>query len=86
MKYKSKTVIKEAIKYLGPFSIDEMIEAWPKFKDKYAQSNLGIVQIKTLEGDLFVSIGDYIIKGLRGEFYPCKPDIFEMTYEPLETK
>lgn len=38
--------------------------------------------IKTLEGELKVSDGDYIIKGIKGEFYPCKPDIFEETYEP----
>ena len=37
--------------------------------------------IKTLEGIMNVSIGDYIIKGVQGEFYPCKPDIFEQTYE-----
>jgi len=37
--------------------------------------------IKTLEGITNVSIGDYIIKGVQGEFYPCKPDIFEQTYE-----
>lgn len=37
--------------------------------------------IYTLEGDMEVSLGDYIIKGVKGEFYPCKPDIFEMTYE-----
>lgn len=40
--------------------------------------------IKTLEGDMCVSVGDYIIKGVKGEFYPCKPDIFEQTYEALE--
>ena len=37
--------------------------------------------IPTLEGDMEASIGDYIIKGLRGEFYPCKPDVFEKKYE-----
>ena len=37
--------------------------------------------IKTLEGEHLASIGDYIIKGVQGEFYPCKPDIFEETYE-----
>lgn len=37
--------------------------------------------IKTLEGDMQVNEGDYIIKGVQGEFYPCKPDIFEQTYE-----
>lgn len=39
------------------------------------------MKIKTLEGEMQVSVGDYIIKGVKGEFYPCKPDIFEMTYE-----
>lgn len=40
--------------------------------------NLGI---ETLEGTMRVNKGDYIIKGVKGEFYPCKPDIFEMTYD-----
>jgi hypothetical protein len=39
------------------------------------------VLINTLEGDMKASIGDFIIKGVQGEFYPCKPDIFEKTYE-----
>jgi len=40
--------------------------------------------ISTLEGDMKASIGDYIIKGIKGEFYPCKPDIFEASYEIVE--
>ncbi len=40
--------------------------------------------IKTLEGWLTVSPGDWIIRGIAGEFYPCKPDIFAKTYEPVE--
>jgi len=40
------------------------------------------VIIPTLEGDHLANIHDWIIKGVKGEFYPCKPDIFEMTYEP----
>lgn len=40
----------------------------------------GNLMIRTLEGDMKVSRGDYIIKGVKGEFYPCKPDIFEQTY------
>ena len=39
--------------------------------------------INTLEGKMEMSWGDYIIKGVKGEFYPCKPDIFEMTYEKI---
>ena len=42
------------------------------------------IVIHTLEGDMTASIGDWIIRGVRGEFYPCKPDIFELTYEPEE--
>lgn len=44
----------------------------------------GGLVIKTLEGEHIASIGDYIIKGVQGEFYPCKPDIFEATYERVE--
>lgn len=40
------------------------------------------IRIQTLEGEITASLGDWIIKGVKGEFYPCKPEIFEMTYEP----
>lgn len=40
--------------------------------------------IKTLEGDQLVSWGDFIIQGVKGELYPCKPDIFALTYEPVD--
>ena len=43
----------------------------------------GGLVIKTLEGEHLASIGDYIIKGVSNEFYPCKPDIFERTYEKV---
>lgn len=42
------------------------------------------VLINTLEGSMKASVGDFIIKGVNGEFYPCKPDIFEKTYELVE--
>ena len=42
--------------------------------------------IKTLEGWMKASPGDFIIKGIQGEFYPCKPDIFVQTYEPVEAR
>ena len=42
------------------------------------------LSIPSLEGRMEASPGDYIIRGVRGEFYPCKPDIFEATYEPAE--
>ena len=42
------------------------------------------IQIRTLEGDMTASLGDWIIRGVQGEFYPCKPDIFAATYEAVE--
>ena len=42
------------------------------------------IKIQTLEGVMTARLGDYIIKGVSGEFYPCKPDIFELTYESTE--
>jgi hypothetical protein len=40
--------------------------------------------VKTLEGFMQAEIGDWIVKGVKGEFYPCKPDIFEMTYDAVD--
>tara|TARA_B100001105_G_scaffold124157_1_gene99518 strand:- start:2822 stop:3130 length:309 start_codon:yes stop_codon:yes gene_type:complete len=40
-----------------------------------------VAVIETLEGEMHADIGDYIIKGVQGEFYPCKPDVFELTYD-----
>ncbi len=42
------------------------------------------LRIQTLEGEMIASLGDWIIRGVKGEFYPCKPDIFAATYEPAE--
>ncbi len=38
------------------------------------------LRIKTLEGEMFATVGDYIIRGVKGEFYPCKPEVFALTY------
>ena len=43
----------------------------------------GYIEIETLEGMMIANFGDYIIKGIKGEFYPCKPDIFQATYEEV---
>jgi len=43
-----------------------------------------VIAIETLEGTMTAKDGDYIIKGVQGEFYPCKPDIFEQTYEKVD--
>ena len=46
--------------------------------------NDGAIDIYTLEGTMRADLGDWIIRGVQGEFYPCKPDIFEATYEPVD--
>lgn len=75
--YRKRPVVIEAMK-ITPDNVDELVE----FCEGNLKSNplVGVV-IETLEGKMTVTIGDYIIKGVKGEFYPCKPDIFEMTYE-----
>lgn len=54
-----------------------------KFPD-WDSSDAPTIKIQTLEGDMTASLGDWIIKGVKGEFYACKPDIFALTYEPAE--
>ncbi|HFU4076811.1 TPA: hypothetical protein ACGO71_000721 [Streptococcus suis] len=76
VKYKKKPVVIEAIRFTGS-NYEEIRE----FIEKNTLcSDLSIV-IPTLEGDMVAQKGDYIIKGVHGEFYPCKPDIFNETYE-----
>ena len=80
-KYRKKPVIIEAVIWTGN-NIDEVKEL-----AKSAVENIIFVNnnlyIETLEGNMNVSVGDYIIKGIEGEFYPCKPDIFKETYETV---
>ena len=78
MKFRKKPVVIEAIKYTG----DNAEEIF-KFCDKAEFPDDELV-IKTLEGTMIVSDGDWVIKGVKGEFYPCKSDIFEATYERVE--
>ena len=83
MKYRKKPVVIEA-RRLTNENINE-IAKWVNtteagFDDGFTEC---FVLIKTLEGDMYAKTGDYIIKGVKGEFYPCKPDIFEMTYEEV---
>lgn len=79
MRFKTKPVIKEAVQWTGN-NLDELLNFVPEeFRHNKVHQPMGIV---TLEGVLTVSEGDWIIKGVNGEFYPCKPDVFEKTYEP----
>ena len=97
MKYKKKPVVIEAVQLnASEESITEVLEFIGKKKvDYFTPDGLMFsdyckliiaegLKIPTLEGEMTASIGDYIIKGVHGEFYPCKPDIFEETYEKVE--
>ncbi len=89
MKYRKKPVIIEAIQYNK--NSEAQIIKWGKINgerkiipfDDNLLKNQELL-IDTLEGTMHVSIGDYIIKGVNGEFYPCKPDIFKKTYEEVK--
>ena len=90
MKFRKKPVVIEAVKWDGDASTanDFIGERYGVNLDKpgwdwtYAEDS-GALIIPTLEGNHRANIGDWIIKGVKGEFYPCKPDIFEETYEPV---
>jgi hypothetical protein len=89
-KYRKKPVVIEAFKWTGdveqtedPSWINEAIE---KGNVYFINQNTDkvLMAIETLEGTMYASRGDYIIKGIQNELYPCKPDIFESTYEIVE--
>lgn len=86
MKFRKKPVVIEAIQFKGldtnKYECCEFMKGNPF--DVIFHNDSNTMDIVTLEGAMTVSVGDYIIKGVKKEFYPCKPDIFEMTYEKVE--
>lgn len=86
MKYRKKPVIIEAIQFTDGGAYPQIVKFMGDTKPTM-QGNADLecrLVIPTLEGDHIANKGDWIIKGVKGEFYPCKPDIFEMTYEQVE--
>ena len=85
--YRKKPVVIEAFKWTGDmFQNDDpewIVEAIQEGKVYFSNigANAVTMQIDTLEGVMSANRGDYIIHGIKGEIYPCKPDIFEATYE-----
>lgn len=78
-KYRKKPVVIEAVQWDGTNECLSEIVHWMNHEIQNLENNkLGI---ETLEGTMEASVGDYIIRGVQGEFYPCKPDIFEQTYD-----
>ena len=89
-KYRKKPVVIEAFKWTaGPDQEEDpewIIKAIMDGDAWFENENSPDVKfmIRTLEGVMEASVGDYIIRGIKGEIYPCKPDIFHATYEPVE--
>ena len=83
-KYRKKPVVIDAWQ-LTKENVDTAIPEWLKLDAVHIfNGGLLFAEIVTLEGVMQASEGDYIIKGAQGEFYPCKPDIFNATYELAE--
>ena len=78
-RYKTKPCEIEAMQWTGR-NDKEILDF---VKNKHFVSFDGDLYLITLEGEMKASIGDYIIRGLRGEFYPCKPDVFVKKYEEI---
>ncbi len=80
MKFRKKPLVIEAVQFIGNDA--ECLAFCPIAREPV--DNKDNLIIPTLEGEMRVSFGDWIIKGVNGEFYPCKPDIFEQTYDKVK--
>jgi hypothetical protein len=86
-RYRKKPVVIEAMEFTGTFANYDEICEWAKTdfaSNSGSDVEVEIVFIQTLEGEMIAKVGDYIIRGVKGEYYPCKPDIFDATYEAVE--
>ena len=88
---RKKPVEIECIKFTGDniselknFVGDDLVVSFLQIDDPWSGQSDPDFSIRTLEGDMKISKGDFIIKGVNGEFYPCKPEIFEKTYEVVD--
>lgn len=89
MKFRKKPIVIEAVQFLpNSESIDEIMamasQGQRQVVANHDPSNGWSLSIETLEGRMTATIGDWIIRGVGGELYPCKPDIFIATYERVE--
>lgn len=79
-KFRKRPVVIEAIQWTGVN--DDVLTKW--VDGCYLSGDSGqFLMIPTLEGVMAASVGDWIIRGVKNEFYPCKPEIFAATYEPV---
>ena len=80
---RKKPVVVEAVQWDGKVSTMQELQSMGMKYGACMQKGRFVLHltITTIEGEMRVVVGDYIIKGIKGEFYPCKPDIFNQTYE-----
>ena len=83
-KYRKKPVVIDAWQYTPDSCADLCRMLGVPHRDSDEPCGTGPLPIQTLEGTMLASPGDYVIRGVKGEFYPCKPDIFVATYEPAD--
>jgi hypothetical protein len=84
VRYRKKPIVIEAFQaWVGKMAISDTPEWFQKAIKEGVVDSVDMT-IQTLEGVHLISDGDYVIQGVQGELYPCKPDIFEQTYEPAE--
>lgn len=86
-RYRKKPVVVDA--YHLPAAGQDLPESFQQWCERvgfteFESGRYETLVIPSLEGDLIAQPGDWIIKGVQGEFYPCKPDIFAATYEPVD--
>lgn len=84
--YRKKPVVVEAIQWDGTREMAQQLLLIDGLNGLILPNDQGFTfKINTLEGRMVVSPGDFLIKGVKGEYYPCKPDIFAQTYEAVQT-
>lgn len=82
-KFRKKPVVIEAVQFTDENPNEAFYFISCNKSPGFNSDGSKYIMIQTLEGDMKADIGDWIIKGVNGEFYPCKPDIFEKTYEQI---
>lgn len=82
MKFRKKPVVIDAVQ-INSSDYDGMCETIAWCAGRAVDEDGHVIAIDTLEGTMFADPNDWIIRGVQGEFYPCKPDIFEVTYEAV---
>ena len=90
MKFKKKPIVIEAYQFDGTYTGMEKIKSlFPELETiligfNKERNEVHLWKIKTLEGSYVIRTNDWVIQGIKGEYYPCKPDIFEQTYDVCE--